>query len=106
MNALKVVSFLSKYGPMAIQAVTQVQAEVGGSNGDPAIQQTKKQLAVSYVLAAAHAGESVPVGTVQQVAVVVDTMATLAKALGLFGKSGSTTAPVTVPTADQQKLPL
>ena len=75
-----------KYGALATAAVGQVQSEVGASAGNPAVQQTKKQLAVSLVLAAAHAGESVPNSTVVKIAGIVDFAVSAAKALGLFGK--------------------
>lgn len=87
---------IAKYAGLAAAAVQQVQAEVGASSGDSALQQSKKQLAVTYILAAAHAGESVPNGTVQEIASVVDLAASTAKALGLFGKSAAA-SPVTVP---------
>jgi hypothetical protein len=88
-----------KYGALATAAVAQVQSEVGSSGGDPTVQQTKKQLAVMYVLAAAHAGESVPIAQVQQISAVIELVASSAKALGLFGKQTAKAAPVEVPPA-------
>jgi hypothetical protein len=86
----------SKYAPLAVAAVAQVQTEVGAAAGDPAIQASKKQLALAYVLAAAHAGELVPVGTVQTISGLIDLVASTSKALGAFGKIPGM-APVVVP---------
>jgi hypothetical protein len=101
MTALQRIQQLSggilKYGALAFAAVAQVQAEVGASTGDPAVQASKKQLAVAYVLAASHAGEQVPNATVQAISGVVELIAGMAKALGLFGKTASTTATTAVP---------
>lgn len=103
LQRIQQVSLLfGKYGALAAAAVAQVQTEVGASNGDSGLQVTKKQLAVAYVIAAAHAGESVPNTTVQTVATLVDLVAGTAKALGLFGKTasaGAVTAPVLVSAA-------
>jgi hypothetical protein len=95
----QIAGIFSKYAPLAVAAVAQVQTEVGASAGDPAVQQSKKQLAIAYILAAAHAGESVPNSTVQSIAGIVDLVAGTGKALGLFGKTaaaGSVTVPVAV----------
>lgn len=93
MNAFQriqqILAGILKYGALASAAVAQVQTEVGTSGGDPAVQQTKKQLAVAYVLAAAHAGEAVPNSKIQEIAVVIDLAASTAKALGLFGKTSN-----------------
>ena len=46
---------------------------MGAANGDGSIQQTKKQLAVTYVLAAARTvAKRSPISTVQTIAAVVD----------------------------------
>jgi hypothetical protein len=101
MTALQRIQQISvgivKYGALAFAAVAQVQAEVGASSGDPAVQADKKQLAVLYVVAAAHAGESVPNATVQAISSVVELVAQMAKALGLFGKTPTPGAAVAVP---------
>lgn len=91
-----VFAALSKYGQIAITAVHQVEAEVGPSNGA-----TKKQLAVAYVLAAAHAGEAVTVPIVAEVSAAVEMAAGIANALGLFGKPPAPSATVAVPAATQ-----
>lgn len=88
-----------KYLPLAVAAVATVQAEVGASGGDPATQATKKQTAVLYVLAAAHAGEAVPNSTVQTIAAMVELAAGSAKALGAFGKTAAASGSVSVPAA-------
>lgn len=95
----QIAAAILKYGAIATAAVATVQAEVGASGGDSATQQTKKQLAVTYVLAAAHAGESVPVSIVQQISTIVDLAASTAKALGLFGKTAGPSDVVAVPAA-------
>lgn len=94
---LAISQSILNYSALAMAAVGAVQAEVGASAGAAGVQQTKKQLAVAYVLAAAHAGESLPVAQVQQIAAIVDMQATLAKALGLFGKVADSAATVVVP---------
>jgi hypothetical protein len=103
MNALQriksIMASVLKYGALAAAAVAQVQAEVGSSGGDSGVQQNKKQLAVTYVLAAAHAGEAVPNSTVQEISAIVDLTASTAKALGLFGKSAAASGSVSVPGA-------
>ena len=98
-NLLKGLAGVQKYGAIAQQAVAQVQAEVGAAAGDSTIQQTKRQLAVVYILAVAHAGENVPNATVQTIAAVVDFVAGTAKALGLFGKVAAPASSVSVPAA-------
>lgn len=98
-NLTKGFAAIKKYGAVAQKAVSDVQAEVGQSNGDGDTRQNKKQLAVMYILAAAHAGEQVDNATVQAISGVVDFVASTAKALGLFGKVASPAASVSVPTA-------
>jgi hypothetical protein len=106
MTALQKIQQISagilKYGALAFGAVAQVQQEVGSSSGDPAVQASKRQLAVAYMLATAYAGEAVPNATVQAIAGVVDFVASMAKALGLFGKvaaPGSVSVPPATPGA-------
>ena len=102
MTALQRIQQISagivKYGALAFAAVAQVQAEVGVSSGNPAVQADKKQLAVLYVIASAHAGESVPNATVQAISSVVELVAQMAKALGLFGKTAVPSGTVAVPS--------
>jgi hypothetical protein len=95
----QISALIGKYAPLAVAAVAQVQAEVGASNGDTKIQQSKKALAVTYIIAAAHAGESLPNSTVQQISGIVDLVAGTAKALGLGGKTGGASGSVSVPAA-------
>lgn len=92
-------ALFAKYGALAAGAVAQVQSEIGPSNGDITLQQSKKQLAVLYVIAAAHAGETVPVGSVQAVSTVVDLLASSAKMLGLFGKTATAAGSISIPAA-------
>lgn len=93
----QIMSGVLKYGALASAAVAQVQAEVGASGGDSGVQASKKQTAVLYVLAAAHAGESVPNSTVATISAAVDFAASTAKALGLFGKTPAPGGSVSVP---------
>lgn len=88
---------LVKYGALAATAVAQVQSEVGASGGDPAIQSSKKQLAVAYVIAAAHAGESLAIPQVQEIAALVDFTASISKSLGVWGKTPDPAATIVVP---------
>lgn len=95
MNKLmKVFAAFQKYGPIAMAAVGQVQAEIGASNGDPTVQQSKRSLAIAYVVAAAHAAENVPVDKIQQIAAAVDFAAGIAGAIGGFAKTQKTAAVV------------
>jgi hypothetical protein len=96
MSALSIFASIAKYFSLAAQAVQIVQTEIGPSSGNPAMQQGKLAAAVAIVLAAAHAGESVPVAVVQRIASVVEIAVSVGNALGLFGKTKST-APVSVP---------
>lgn len=91
-----IASGVMKYSALASHAVQQVETEVGPGNGA-----TKKQLAVSYVLAAAHAGEAVPVPQVQAIAAAVELAAGIANALGLFGAPKAVA--VSVPAAEPAK---
>lgn len=88
---------IMKYSFLALNAVANVQAEVGASNGDNTVALTKKQLAVAYVLAAAHAGENVQNSTVQTIAAIVDLHANIAKSFGLFGKVADPSKTIAVP---------
>jgi len=92
-----ILAGILKYGGLAWAAVGQVQTEIGASAGKPAVQQAKKDLAVTYILSAAHAGEAVPNSTVQTIASVVDLVASTAKSLGLFGKVPDGAGVVNVP---------
>lgn len=69
------------YGVLVNQAVKGVEAEVAGTNIDGA---TKKEMALTYVLAAAHAGETVPIGSVQIISALIDTSVSVLNALGVF----------------------
>ncbi len=95
----QISALIGKYAPLAVAAVAQVQSEVGASAGDTGIQQSKKALAVAYIIAAAHAGETLPNSTVQNISGIVDLVAGTTKALGIFGKSGGASGSVSVPPA-------
>ena len=73
---------------------------IGPSNGDVGVQQSKAAAAIAIVLAAAHAGESVPVVVVQQISQAVEIAVSVANALGLFGKTAKSGA-VAVPQVVQ-----
>jgi len=80
-----------KYAPIVIAAVKEVETAIGPGNG-----QDKKALVLAIVLAAVHAGETVPVAQVQAIASVVDLIVGVLNASGLLGK---TTTEVNVPPA-------
>jgi len=86
-----------KYGPYVHSAVQGVEAAIGSGNGA-----TKKQLAVSAVIAAAHAGETVPVAQVQVISSLVDVVVSTLNALGVFGKA-TPPASIAVPPAPAQQ---
>lgn len=100
------IAALSKYGFMALNAISQVQAEYGASKGNATVQQSKLQMAVALILAGAHAGEVIPIQRVQTIATVVEMQLTLAKALGTLGKTRQASGDLVVLPADQQELPL
>lgn len=99
MSFFSTFSAIGKYLTLAVQAVAQVQAEIGASNGDPNLQKTKLAAAIAIVLAAAHAGENVPIAIVQKVAMAVEVAVSLANMLGLFGKTANAAVTVAVPVA-------
>lgn len=80
-----------KYAPIVIAAVKEVETAVGAGNGAD-----KKALVLAIVLAAVHAGETVPVAQVQAIASVIDLIVGVLNASGLLGK---TTTEVNVPPA-------
>lgn len=79
-----------KYAPYALAGAQAVEQAVGAGNGAD-----KKQIAVAAILAAAHAGETVPVAQVQVIAGVVDLVVGTLNAAGLLGKPP---VPVVVPS--------
>lgn len=89
-----------KYGALALPAIAVAQQEIGAAAGDPTLQQSKKQLAIALVLAAAHAGQMVPNAQVQQIGGVIDFLVSAAKATGLLGKAPDPKGSVTVPAAE------
>lgn len=72
------------YGTLVNQAVKQVETETEGHKLDGA---SKQQIALTYVLAAAHAGEAIPVPTVQLVAGLIDAAVSTLNAMGVFKKA-------------------
>jgi len=86
-----------KYAPYALAGAQAVEKAVGAGNGAD-----KKQIAVAGILAAAHAGETVPVAQVQVIAAVVDTVVGTLNAAGLLGKAA--TPVVVVP--NQETTPI
>ena len=99
MSFLKVLSGIAKYAGIATQAVHEAEAQVGPGNGA-----TKQEIAVAYALAAAHAGQTVPIETVQQVAAAVELAVSVANMLGAFGTAKI--QPIQVPKApsDETKI--
>lgn len=76
------------YAPLALQAVTGIEAAAAHLPGD-----TKAQIAVNIVLAAAQVAEGVPVPQVQAVAALVSLFVGILNATGLFSHK-ATPAPV------------
>ena len=83
-----------KYAPYALAGATAVEQVIGAGNGSD-----KKTMVVAGILAAAHAGETVPNAQVQVISGVVDTVVGVLNASGLLGK---TSTAVTVPMAPTQ----
>lgn len=88
---LSVMAQFLKYAPYALAGAQAVESAIGAGHGAD-----KKTLVVAGVLAAAHAGESVPVAQVQVISGVVETVVGVLNAAGAFGKPGG---PVSVPLA-------
>jgi hypothetical protein len=86
----KILGMTVQYGALVNTAVKQVEAEVGATVDGA----TKKQIALTYVLAAAHAGESIPVGSVQMVSGLIDTAVQVLNQLGVFKTKTTTPAPL------------
>lgn len=76
-----------KYGSVVITVVKAVEQSNPGADGA-----TKKQIVLAAVLAAIHAGETVPIATVQAISFVIDTIVSSLNALGIFGKSTPVTS--------------
>lgn len=85
---------VGKYSVLATQAVAEAEAQVGPGNG-----KTKMQVAMSYVLAAAHAGEAVPHKKIAAIAASINLAVGIANMLGVFGPTKAT-AEVVVPPVD------
>ena len=96
MSFLKVLSGIAKYAGVATQAAHEAEAQVGPGNGA-----TKQQIAVAYALAAAHAGQTVPIETVQQVAAAVELAVNVANMFGAFG--AAKIQPIQVPAVPGDK---
>jgi hypothetical protein len=90
-NVSAALSAFLKYGPYALAAAKTAEDTIGAGNGE-----TKKQLALGAVLAAVHAGETVPVTTVQVVSGAIDLVVSLLNSAGVFGQAKQDT-PVAVP---------
>jgi len=91
---------IAKYGAIALPAIALAQKEIGAAAGDPAIQQSKKQLALALILAGVHAGETLPNSKVQQIAGLIDFFVATTKATGLLGKVADSSGIVAVPAAE------
>jgi hypothetical protein len=91
---LAAMSAFLKYAPYALAGAKAVESAVGAGNGSD-----KKTLVVSGILAAAHAGESVPVAQVQVISGIVETVVGVLNATGMLGKpgSGSVSVPTSIP---------
>lgn len=96
MSFLKVLNAIGKYAAVATQAAHEAESSIGPGNGA-----TKQQIAVAYALAAAHAGQTVPIETVQQVAAAVELAVSVANIFGAFGVAKI--APIVVPSVPGDK---
>lgn len=81
------------YGATAVQAAGEIETAVGPGNG-----QTKAALLTSVLLATFHAGEAVPVPTVQLIASIGDLVVNILNSRGQLGKPAADTPAVSVPT--------
>jgi hypothetical protein len=101
----KIIAFLKKilglgvqYGQLVNTAVKAVAAEVAGTD---TTNSTKKEMVVTYVLAAAHAGEQIPIGAVEIVSGLVDTAVHVLETLGVL-PAGKDPTPPTLPAAPKE----
>lgn len=89
---LSILQNILKYQPLVNTGVQEVEQSLAGSPGA-----TKKQVVLAAVLAATHAGEAVPIPTVQLVSGLIDMTVSTLKQTGVFGGSAPATAPATAP---------
>ncbi len=82
-----------KYAPYAVAGAQAVESAIGAGNGS-----AKKQAVIAGIIAAVHAGETVPLPQVQAIAGVVDIVVGTLNASGAFGKVASA---VVVPAATE-----
>jgi hypothetical protein len=78
-----------QYAPLALSAVTGVEAAAAGLPGE-----TKSQIAINMVLAAAQTGEAVPVPQVQAVSALVALLVSILNATGMFSHKPKPSIPV------------
>lgn len=82
------------FAPLALSTVASLEAAASGLPG-----QTKSQIAVNVVMAAAQVGTAVPVPTVQAVSGLVELLVAILNASGLFShaKKAAVPVPISVP---------
>lgn len=87
---LQIIAAALQYLPLINLAAKEVEKKLGPGNGA-----TKKQIVVASVLAAAHAGETVPSDRVKTICELTDLVVGRLNAEGVFG--APKVSPVVVP---------
>jgi hypothetical protein len=78
---------IAAYLPVVLTGIFAVEQVIGASNG-----QTKKQIVLSAVDAAAKAGEGAPNVEVASISALIDTLVGVLNASGLFAKPAAAPA--------------
>lgn len=81
-----------QYIPLVNSTVQQIEANMPGASG-----QSKFQAALSTALTVAHAGETIPIPTVQLVSGLIETAVNIFNSLGIFKKSGPPATTLAIP---------
>lgn len=90
----QVLSNIAKYFPSVLAGVIAVEQGVASAAGAD-----KKQIVITAIDTAAKFGETVNNTDVQLVSTLIDTTVSALNAVGIFGRSKSTSAPATPPPA-------
>lgn len=76
------------YAPLALSAITSVEAAASGLPGA-----TKSQIAVNVIMAAAQVGTAVPIPTVQAISGLVELLVAILNASNIFKHAPKAIAP-------------
>lgn len=87
---MKVLLMILQFMPTVLQAIVAVEGVVGGGKG-----QTKKQLVMNAITAAAQVGEKADNKTVAALSGLVDTTVSTLNSSGIFGSATTTPTPTT-----------